>query len=108
MLPIPENVAAQFNEVLQQRAIQEPFRASYIKWLRYFLDFWRKYQLPEAKSEQVRLFIAKLQSKNQTPQQCTQAAHAISLFFESQQSKVCPPSEPVVAKPPPPARQVHQ
>jgi integron integrase len=104
MLPIPENVASQFNEVLQQRAIQEPYRAYYIKWLRYFLDFYRKYQPPEAKSEQVRLFIEKLRSKKQTPQQCTQAAHAIFLFFESQQSKDCPHPEPVVAKPPQPAR----
>lgn len=108
MLPIPENVAAQFNEVLQQRAIREPFRTYYIKWLRYFLDFCRKYQPPEAKSEQVRLFIEKLQSKKQTPQQCTQAAQAISLFFESQQAKDFPYSESVVAKPHPPARPAHQ
>ena len=85
MLPIPENVLAQFNNVLQQRAIHESFRPHYRKWLRYFLDFRRKYPPPDTKSEQIRLFIKKLQSKKQTPQQCTQAAHALSLFFESQQ-----------------------
>ena len=89
MLPIPEYISVQFNNVLRQRAIPESFHVHYRKWLRYFLDFCEKYPPPEAKSEQVRLFIEKLKSKKQTPQQCTQAAHAISLFFESQQVKNC-------------------
>ena len=53
-----------------------------MQWLRYFLDFCEKYPPPEAKSERVCLSIEKLKSKKQTPQQCTQAAHAISLFKE--------------------------
>ncbi len=97
MLPIPENVSDQFNEVLKQRAVVESLRVHYRKWLRYFLDFSRKYSPPEAKSEQVRLFTEKLKSKKQTPQQCTQAAHAVSLFFESQKLKNGPRS----ASPPP-------
>lgn len=99
MLPIPENVLYKFNEILKQRAVVESLHVHYRKWLRYFLDFFRKYSPPEAKSEQVRLFIDKLKSKNQTPQQCTQAAHAISLFFESQKLKNYPQSEST-----PPAR----
>jgi hypothetical protein len=87
MLPIPENVSAQFSQILNQRAIHKSSHGYYRKWLRYFLDFCRKYPPPETKSEQVRLFIEKLKSKKQTPQQCAQAAHAISLFFESQQPK---------------------
>ena len=86
MLAIPENVLARFNEVLKQRAVPETIHGYYRKWLRYFLDFCEKYPLPASKSEQVRLFIEKLKSKNQTPQQCTQAAHAVSLFLELQQS----------------------
>ncbi len=85
MLPIPENVSAQFDEVLKQRAVNKSSHVYYKKWLRYFLDFLSKYPPPEAKSEQVRLFIEKLQSKKQTLQQCSQAAHAISLFFQSQE-----------------------
>jgi integrase len=92
MLPIPEYISVQFNNVLRQRAIPESFHVHYRKWLRYFLDFCEKYPPPEAKSERVRLFIEKLKSKKQTPQQCTQAAHALSLFFESQQVKNCAPS----------------
>jgi len=92
MLPIPENISVQFNNVLRQRAIPGSFHAHYKKWLRYFLDFCEKYTPPEAKSEQVRLFIEKLKSKKQTPEQCTQAAQAVSLFFESQQVKNRTPS----------------
>jgi integron integrase len=95
MLAIPDNVLARFNEVLKQRAVHESFHIYYKKWLRYFLDFCRKYPPPETKSEQVRLFIEKLKSKKQTPQQCTQAAHAVSLFLELQQPINCPPSAPI-------------
>lgn len=87
MLSMPNDIAGQYNNILQQRAIPEVFRAHYRKWLRYFLDFCLKYPPPEERSEQVRLFIAKLRSKKQTPQQCTQAAHAVSLYFESQPLK---------------------
>jgi hypothetical protein len=92
MLPIPEYISVQFNNVLRQRAIPESFHVHYRKWLRYFLDFCEKYPPPEAKSERVRLFIEKLKFKKQTSQQCSQAAHAISLFFESQQVKNRAPS----------------
>lgn len=96
MLPIPGEISAQFNEVLRKRAINQSLHIHYRKWLLYFFDFCKKYPPPEAKSEQVRLFVEKLKSKNQNPQQCTQAAHAISLFFESQKLRNgdCPaPSE---------------
>jgi len=61
--------------------------ADYRKWLRYYLDFRSTYPLPDSKSEQVRLFIEKLQKENQLPEQQKQAAHALSLFFESQLRK---------------------
>jgi hypothetical protein len=100
MLAIPENVLARFNEVLRQRAVQGAFHVHYRKWLRYFLDFCQKYPPPETKSEQVRLFIAKLKSKKQTPQQWARAAHAISLFYESQRTINRPPSIPLEVKGP--------
>jgi hypothetical protein len=101
MLLIPEYILIQFNNVLRQREIHESFRIHYRKWLRYFLDFCEKYPPPESKSEQVRLFKEKLKSKKQAPQQCAQAAHAISLFFESRRGKNCAHSGAVdVQKPP--------
>jgi integron integrase len=58
--------------------------ADYRKWLLYYLDFRSKNSLPDSKSEHVRLFIEKLRKKNQSPKQQKQAAHALSLFFQSQ------------------------
>lgn len=55
MLPIPENVIAQFNVVLTQQQVDKSIHGYYRKWLRYFLDFCYKYPPPEEKSEQVRL-----------------------------------------------------
>jgi hypothetical protein len=91
MLPIPQDVLAKFDALLRERAVPAPFHADYRKWLRYFLDFRSKYPLPEPRSEQVRLFIRKLQEKKQSLEQQKQAAHALSLFFESQSRlKHCP------------------
>jgi hypothetical protein len=108
MLPIPGNDLAQFNEILQKRAVNRSLHIHYRKWLLYFFDFCRKYSPPESKSEQVRLFIEKLKAKNQTPQQCAQAAHAISLFFKSQKLKNCTQPVSLEAKVPPPAQPVNQ
>jgi integron integrase len=85
MQPIPHDILAQFEAVLIKRAVPASRHADYKKWLLYYLDFRSKYSLPDSKSEHVRLFIEKLKKKNQTPEQQKQAAHALSLFFESQQ-----------------------
>jgi hypothetical protein len=99
MLPIPQDVLAQFNAVLKQRTVPAHVYSDYRKWLLYFLDFRSKYSPPESRSEQVRLFIEKLRSKKQTPKQLNQAAHALSLFFASQQMKKSVYSSPAAAMP---------
>lgn len=99
MRAIPDNILAGFNAVLQQRAVPETVHVHYRKWLRYFLDFCEKYPLRASNSEQVRRFIEKLKSKNQTSQQCTQAAHAVSLFFELTQLAHRPSPPPEGKKP---------
>ena len=50
----------------------------------------RRYTLPDARSEHVRMFVQKLQEKGQTSEQQNQAAHALSLFFESQPKSTLP------------------
>jgi integron integrase len=104
MQPIPIEILNQFEAVLKKRAVPATRHADYKKWLRYFLDFRSKYQPPDSRSEQVRLFIEKLQEKNQLPEQQKQAAHALSLFFESQTlsnqidaSQVQPPDNRAIA-----------
>ncbi|MEW6586271.1 MAG: integron integrase [Nitrospirota bacterium] len=76
-----------FDAVLKKRAVPDSSHKEYKKWLRYYLDFCGKYPLPDSNSERVKLFIDKLRQKKQTPKQQEQAAHAVSLFFESQTKK---------------------
>jgi integron integrase len=84
MQPIPTDILTQFESFLKKRAVPVTRHADYRKWLRYYLDFRSKYPLPDSRSEHVRLFIEKLQKKHQPAEQQKQAAHALSLFFESQ------------------------
>jgi hypothetical protein len=97
MIVIPSDISAAFTAVLVKRAIPASLHAEYRKWLRYFLDYCDKHAVPDSRSEQVRLFNEKLKEKKQTSTQQTQAAHAVSLYFESlrraNRSVSSPPSE---------------
>ncbi len=84
MRSVPGQILESFGAILEKRAISPPERASYEKWLRYFLDFCAGYAVPEARSDQVRLFIDKLREKKQVRSQQDQAGHAVSLYFETQ------------------------
>ncbi len=92
MKPIPQNILAGFNDLLQQRNVPPMFVADYRKWLLYFLDFRAKHPLPDSPSDQVRLFADKLRSKKQAARQVEQAADAISLFFASRPGSKSDPS----------------
>ena len=76
MQPVPFDIRALFDAVLKQRNVPLFARAEYRKWVRYFLDFRGKHQLPEDKAEQVKLFADKLRSKSQTAVQIEQATVA--------------------------------
>ncbi|MEN6317355.1 MAG: phage integrase N-terminal SAM-like domain-containing protein [Syntrophaceae bacterium] len=99
MQVIPTDILEQYSAVLKKRAVPVFRYADYRKWLRYFLDFRSKYPLPESRSEQVRLFILKLREKKQSPEQQKQAAHALSLFFESQPRLKPGPAKPANVNP---------
>ena len=45
MLPIPQYYLARFNKALLQSEVPVSFHVHYRKWLRYFLDFCRKYPI---------------------------------------------------------------
>ncbi|MDI6735410.1 MAG: hypothetical protein QME42_04315 [bacterium] len=82
MQSIPDDISTRFEDVLDKRGIDLNRGSEFKKWLRYFLDFCAKYPIPEARSDQVRLFIQKLQEKGQASFQQKQAAYAVSLYFE--------------------------
>jgi integron integrase len=87
MQPIPEDILRQFNAVLEQKKVPSSVRDDYRKWLLYYLDFRVKYPPPDSRSEQVRLFVEKARSKGRSGKSLQQAAHALSLFFQSQTRK---------------------
>ncbi len=84
MQPIPADILTQFNTVLEQKRIPTAMRDDYRKWLLYYLDFRAKYPPPDSRSEQVRLFVEKARSKGRSGKSLQQAAHALSLYFQSQ------------------------
>lgn len=106
MLRIPGKVSAKFNKALRKRAVIESLHVHYRKWLFYFVYFFRKYSHPSTESEPVCLIIEKIKPKKQTPQQNTQGAHAISLFFAQKPRNGVHPSD-FEEKSAPPARLEH-
>jgi hypothetical protein len=57
MLPIPSALQARFEEELRIRAIQKNLQWVYKKWLRYYLDFCSKYNLPPKQKSSLPQFI---------------------------------------------------
>jgi integron integrase len=87
MMPVPYSVMNDYVAILRDREIPPGYVEHYKKWLRYFYDFSVKHLDTNNKARKIQLFLEKLRSKKQTPTQCQQAAHAISLYFEMQRRK---------------------
>ena len=77
MLNIPSSLRPQFEAYLQEKAIPKNNQAVYQKWLRYYLDFCRKYNFPQTQCGSLTHFLVKLQEKKQTKAQQDQASHSI-------------------------------
>lgn len=84
MIPVPYSVMNDYVALLRVREIPPAQVEHYKKWLRYFYDFSANNLDQGDKPEKVKLFLEKLRSKNQSPLQRQQAAHAVTLCFEMQ------------------------
>ena len=84
MKTIPADILARFSKMLTVLGVPGSLHSDYRKWLQYYLDFREKYPPPPSRSEHVRLFVQKLQDKKQAPEKLKQAAHAVSLFFQTE------------------------
>ena len=51
MLSIPPALQTQFEECLRNTAVPKKMHGLYKKWLRYYLDFCKKYDFPNAQRE---------------------------------------------------------
>ena len=82
MRQIPLSIEVRYDALLAQHRIPKNLHPYYLKWLRYYLDFCRKYNFKEADKKSLPHFIKKLKAKKQTDQQQNQAFNAISLFHD--------------------------
>jgi ribosomal protein L16/L10AE len=65
MLLIPKAVYAQYMNHLKRNGIAADQHQTYVKWLRYFLDFCARHVIAHDKMERLRLFAEKLRKKKQ-------------------------------------------
>ena len=83
MLQISQEIYSHFNLLMANRNVPPAKRDNYKKWLRYYLDFCKKYRFDESKNESLSPFINKLQEKHQSTDQQDQASHAVNLYNPS-------------------------
>ncbi|KHE92207.1 MAG: integron integrase [Candidatus Scalindua rubra] len=81
MISIPSEISVRFNSVLAKNRVPGDLQNHYRKWLRYYLDFCRKYNFQGIQPESLRNFLKKLGEKRQTREQQKQASQAISLYY---------------------------
>jgi hypothetical protein len=78
MLRIPPDIKIALDSMLFEKAIPGKVHPQYRKWVRFYLDFCRKYHFDQCNEESLSHFIHKLKEKNQTQQQQKQASDAVS------------------------------
>ena len=82
MLNVPPELRNNYMRLLAQRNVPSHSHNHYLKWLRFYLDFCHKYHHVSTHQGSLTHFIKKLQEKNQTPRQQSQASHAIRLYYK--------------------------
>ena len=96
MLPISSALQREFEEYLRKNVIPEGLQGLHKKWLRSYLDFSRKYDLPAAQRDSLPPFMQKLQEKKQTRVQQEQAERAVTLYYEILRAKNPSNREPLI------------
>ena len=81
MEKIPATIEANFKSVLLHRGIDSREQPHYLKWLRYYLDFCRKYGHDASAPENLPHFLRKLEQKRQNQAQQKQAQKAIRIYY---------------------------
>ena len=79
MEKIPAALAHRYKTLLNEKGIPDSYHHQLLKWLRYYLDFCRKYQFDDAIPSSLPHFIKKLNEKGQTEASKMQAHSAIQL-----------------------------
>ena len=81
MIKIETTLKNNYTLILSKNGIPEKEHGYYFKWLRYYLDFYHKYNFNRADSKSLPRFIEKLDSKKQNKNQQRQATYAVRFFY---------------------------
>ena len=77
MQRVPYDIWTRYEAFLKAKVKDSARHADFKKWFLFFWDFRAKYKPPEYPSDQIRLFVEKLQQKKVPPEQQKQAAFAV-------------------------------
>ena len=80
--PLNKALISEYGTLLSRNNIAESYRAFYLKWLRFYLDFCDKYKHDFRDVSSLPLFIRKLESKKQSPAYLKQAEDAVKIYFQ--------------------------
>ena len=81
MIKVPEALQKKYNLLLMNSDIAQDQYGPCKKWLRFYLNFCKKYSHAYADAKSLLLFLEKLQKKKQTPSQQSQAKKAVELYY---------------------------
>jgi hypothetical protein len=62
MRPVPERILTAYKTSLVEQRVPANLISEYKKWLRFYLDFCKKYQFPAEKQNTLPAFLEKLHS----------------------------------------------
>ena len=80
MQQVAEETRVAFERRLERARVPAPQRPDYQKWVRFYLDFCRKYGHPPRSPTSLGPFLGKLAARHQSVEQRDQAADAIRLL----------------------------
>lgn len=97
MEPIPKKLQRVFEQDLQASGRDAAGKRDGLKWLRFYLDFCKKYDHPPRDANSLEPFLSKLASKRQSTNRQEDAAASIGVFYRTV-SQFPPPGSPASAK----------
>lgn len=95
MIKVPEALQKKYNLLLVNSDIEPDQYVHCKKWLRYYLDFCKKYAHAYADSKSLLLFLEKLKGKKQAPSQRSQAKKAVELYYSGIEKPERPPENSI-------------
>ncbi|MCP4049144.1 MAG: hypothetical protein GY730_00325, partial [bacterium] len=81
MIKLSPELLNKYQSLLDDAGVDQQMHGFYKKWLRYYLDFCKKYHHPYADHQSLHLFLAKLKQKKQSADKQGQALKAIRLYY---------------------------